>query len=174
MKKLSIGVLSMLFMLVLTQAVKAGDKDYGVRAGWQSALLSIDGENTDALSSFYAGFFKETQIVPLLKYGLGLEYAQMGGKEDIEYKLGYIGVPLYLKAKVGPVYGLAGSGINFKISETENIFEEKANAIDVPVYAGVGLNFLMISLEARYHWGMLEVQEKTKNQYLQIGLAVSF
>lgn len=177
MKNLRLVIVLMATILFAMPSLKAQDSSLGVRAGWQSALLSYDGETTDALSSFYAGVFKERKIVPLLHYGYGLEFAQMGGKDkdmDLEYKLGYIGVPVYAKAKVGPVYGLLGSGINVKISETDDVYQDKAKGIDVPVYAGVGLNFLMLSIEARYHWGLMEVQDQTKNQYLQIGLGLSF
>ncbi len=175
MKKLSVIVLCTLLAIPFSQKAKAGD--FGIRAGWQSALLTYSGgENSDALSSFYLGAFKENNIIPLLKYGLGLEYAQMGGTDELvgDYKLGYVGIPLYIKAELGPVFALAGSGINFNVSETKDIFTESVNAIDVPVYVGLGVKILMLSVEARYHWGMIEIQEETKNAYLQLGLALQF
>lgn len=168
-------VLAILFVAFFSsQSTMAGDKSYGVRAGWQSAMLKYSGGDSDNLSSYYLGGYLEHDVIPFLKFGYGLEYAQMGGKVEGfgDYKLGYLGVPLYLKAKVGPLYALAGSGINFKISETD--VETKAKSTDVPVFAGIGVNFLMLSLEARYHWGMMEVQEDAKNAYLQVGLAVHF
>ena len=176
MKNLRFVIVLMAAILFAMPSLKAQDSSFGVRAGWQSALLNLDGDKSDALSSFYAGVYKERKIVPLLHYGYGLEFAQMGGNYEVigDYKLGYIGIPVYAKAKVGPIYGLLGSGINVKISETDIEGADKAKSIDVPVYAGVGLNFLMLSIEARYHWGLMEVQDQTKNQYLQIGLGLSF
>jgi len=177
MKNLRLVIVLMAAILLAMPSLKAQDSSFGIRAGWQSALLNSDGDKSDKLSSFYAGVFKERKIIPLLHYGYGLEFAQMGGKDkdvDLEYKLGYIGVPVYAKAKVGPVYGLLGSGINVKISETDIEGAEKAKGMDIPVYAGVGLNFLMLSIEARYHWGLMEVQDQTKNQYLQVGIGLSF
>lgn len=175
MKKLSVVLLFTVLTIPFAHKLYAGD--FGLRAGWQSALLTFsDADNSDALSSFYVGAFKENSIIPFLDYGLGLEYAQMGGSDKTfgDYKLGYVGIPLYLKAKVGPVFAVAGSGINFNVSETDDIYPESVNAIDVPVYAGLGLKFLMLSIEARYHWGMIEIHEETKNAYLQVGLAVQF
>nr|WP_321452433.1 outer membrane beta-barrel protein [uncultured Carboxylicivirga sp.] len=176
MKKQRFVIIGILMALLVVPSLKAQESKIGVRAGWQSSLLNSDGNKSDKLSSFYAGVFKENKLIPLIHLGYGLEYSQMGGAYDLlDYKLGYLGVPVYAKAKVGPLYGLVGSGINFKISETDlGDGEDNAKGIDVPVYAGVGFNFLMLSIEARYHWGMIEIQDKTKNQYLQLGVAARF
>ena len=167
-----------LLCLLYTPNANAGDKSYGIRAGWQRSVFTIDGERTDPLSSFYLGIFKENKLAPLLHYGLGIEYMQCGGTLDyipdqMEYKIGYLGIPVYLKANAGPVFGVAGSGINFKISE-DNPGNDDTNMIDVPVYAGIGIKFLMFSIEARYHFGLIEVQDMLKNQYLQIGVGIRF
>ncbi len=166
-----------LSLLLLSADLFAGDKHFGARAGWQISTLDYDGDKTDPISSFYLGVYRETQIVPLLRYSLGIEYMQAGGMLDYvpdqkKYKIGYIGVPVNLKAKVGPIFAIAGSGINFKISETD--LGEDTKAIDIPAFAGLGFNILIFNIEARYHWGLLEIQEKTKNNYLQIGLGVNF
>jgi len=45
----------------------------------------------------------------------------------------------------------------------------------MPLQAGVGVKILMVSLEARYNRGMIDLNDIwAKNQYVQLGLAVSF
>ncbi len=177
MKKLILFSGLFLSLLLTTTNIYAGDKKYGARAGWQLSTLDSDGDKTDPLSSFYIGVYREKQIVPLLRYSLGLEYMQAGGMLDYvpdqkEYKIGYIGVPVNLKAKVGPLFAVAGTGINLKVSETD--LSDDTKAFDIPAFAGVGVSFLMFNIEARYHFGLIDIQENTNNRYLQVGLGVSF
>jgi len=48
---------------------------------------------------------------------------------------------------------------------------------DVPVFAGVGFQILMIRIEARYHWGTMSLYDSTidpyKTQNFQIGLGIA-
>lgn len=182
MKRLGICLFSMFLMLALTQTVKAGDDDdgksshFGVRAGWQWSLLNGSGGNSDRLSSMYIGAYREHKLIPLLRYSYGLEYAQMGGdlKSAGDYRLNYIGVPIYLKGKLGPVYALAGTALNLKISESGGNFDKKADTFDMPIFIGGGFKILIVSVEVRYGWGLFEVQETAKNEYMQLGLTLSF
>jgi hypothetical protein len=50
----------------------------------------------------------------------GLEYYETGTKENDDniVKLGYINLPLNLRAKIGPVYGFGGFNLAFKVGET--------------------------------------------------------
>ena len=80
------------------------------------------------------------------------------------------------------MFVLTGVGANFKVSEkvfldgtsTTPSDEDKSNFFDIPFYLGAGAKIWFISIEARYHWGLLDVNEGYSNQYLQIGAAVSF
>ena len=52
---------------------------------------------------------------------------------------------------------------------------EKSNVFDMPLQVGLGVKILMLSLEARYNWGLLDLNDEgAKNQYFQLGLAVFF
>lgn len=158
----------------------------GVRAGWHHAGMFIDNEmptGTDHSSSFYIGVFKEKKLAPLLRFGSGLEYFENGYKitDNITRDIHYISVPLYLKLKIGPVYATGGTGLNFRISEQlpgsallDPLNNESTSVFDMPFQLGAGLKFLMFSVEARYNWGLLNVNGDASNQYMQVGFTLSF
>lgn len=159
----------------------------GIRGGFQSARLVMDGstpyDDASNLESFYIGFFNDNKIVPLLYFGKGLEYFQNGQKySDGKRILHTISVPLYLKLKIGPVYGLGGIAGNIKVSEkytVDNVINptenDKSNWFDAPLFLGAGVKIFFVSVEARYHWGLLKVRDNgLHSQYLQLGAAISF
>jgi hypothetical protein len=193
MKKLfNPKILLILVAMVVTCNIKAQDKDkdkpakIGIRAGWNYASMFIDGDQlsgTDRMNSFYVGLFKEKKLVPFLRFGSGLEYLQNGYKIDdnVSRDLRYISVPLYLKVKIGPVYATGGTGLNFKVGESlpgnalrDPLNNKETNFFDMPLQLSAGLKILMFSVEARYNWGMLNVNNNASNQYLQLGFTVSF
>lgn len=190
-------ITSSLIILLITTGLFAQDKNHddkllGVRAGWQYSTLLTDGnipEGSDPLSSFYAGIFKEFKIVPLLRFDAGLEYAPVGiadSDTDSKIVLHYLSIPLNLRVKLGPVFALGGAAANFRVAEKYTINgenydpedDEKSNVFDVPLYLGLGVKILFISVDARYYWGMLDVYNNenstTKSQYLQLGASIYF
>jgi len=169
------------------QDKKEGQKVGGVRAGWHYAFMQKEGDKPDtanALNSFYVGFFRDTRIMPLLHFGSGLEYFQNG----MEYPnnsariLHTISIPLDLKVKLGPAYALGGIAANIKVSEKLKIGDEyitpldsdKTAGFDLPVFLGAGLKIWFVTIEARYHWGLLEARNGYYNQYFQLGAGISF
>lgn len=190
--------LQLLLVLLITctlNIVSAQDKSskkndkparIGVRAGWHYAGMFADGDmlqTTDHINSFYIGVFKEKKMVPFLRLGSGLEYFQSGYKitDDLTREIHYISVPLYLKVKIGPVYATGGTGFNFRISEQlpgnaliDPLNNESTNFFDMPFQLGAGLKILMFSIEARYNWGLFNVNGDASNQYAQVGFTVSF
>jgi hypothetical protein len=121
----------------------------------------------------------------MLRFGKGLEYFQNGYESnlvDLQRRLHYLSAPLYLKVKLGSVYATGGTALNFKVAENAkyqdeliDTLAEKSNWFDMPLQAGLGINILMLAIEARYSWGMLELNDTgAKNQYVQLGLAVLF
>ena len=188
MKKFIIITLVLLSTFQLSFAQNEKPQKIGIRAGYNSSIILVDGHqfaSTVALNSFYLGVFKEKKLVPMLRFGTGLEYFQNGYESnivDLQRRLHYISAPLYLKVKLGPVYATGGTALNFKVSENAKYQDEsmdplaeKSNWFDMPLQAGLGINILMVAIEARYNWGMLELNDiGAKNQYVQLGLAVSF
>ena len=187
MKRLSLIAASIFLASLFIQAQDSEDKFAGIRFGFHSAGLVIDGEKpdtTNSLNNFYIGFFREKKIAPLLYWGSGVEYFQNGTKYTNNSKrvLHTLSVPLNLKLKVGPIFGVAGAAANFKVSEkivigdtnTSPTDSNKSNWFDVPIYIGAGVKILFISVEARYHWGLLDIQKGYYNRYFQLGAALSF
>ena len=166
--------------IIAVQSVSA-QKIGGIRAGWHSATLVIDGESEDPLSAFYVGFFRVNDLkVPLLSISTGLEYFQNGFyANDNKYtKLHTLAVPIGLRAKLGPVFAEAGPSLNFTLGETSRKLGEDINSdpafFDVPIFVGAGVKILMFTIEARYAWGLIDVYEGgTKSQYFQIGAGIS-
>lgn len=162
-----------------------GDRVGGIRLGYHSSQFNLNGSfYGEPMQTFYAGFFRDQKIVPLLHFGSGLEYYKNGVKIDSDNmrELHYLTIPLNLKLKLGPVFALGGFSPSFKVAEriTEDGFkekptdDEKAEWFDIPLYLGAGVNIWFLTIEARYHWGMLEVVDGYKTQSFQIGAGISF
>jgi len=164
-----------------------GQRIGGIRAGWQSSALVKSGSRPDTannLNSFYVGLFRDTKIVPMLHFGSGFEYFQCGMSytNNTARVLHTLSVPLDLKVKLGPVFALGGIAANFKVAEKVKIGGEyvtpleadKSEWFDIPVFLGAGLKIAFVTIEARYHWGLLEVRNGKHSQYLQIGAGISF
>ena len=182
---------AILFVALMATTVNAQKDDHnrvgGIRAGYNGAALVMDGELfplSEAHPSFYAGFFRDNKIIPLLHVGTGLEYVQngMNFNEDNKRVLHYLSVPLNLKLKLGPVFALGGIAPSFKVAEREVVAgnsmkpdsDDTSNWFDAPVFVGAGLKLWFITLEARYHWGITDVYQGYHNHYLQIGAGISF
>jgi hypothetical protein len=185
-------ILFILSIIVIgTNGFYAQDKDTqkvgGLRAGFHSAYMVEEGSKPDtanSLNSFYVGFFRDQKISPLFYFGSGLEYFQNGIKHSSNSKrvLHTLSIPLDLKFKLGPVFALGGAAANFKVAEKIVVGDNsvnpadgnKSNWFDIPVFLGLGVKISFITVEARYHWGLLEVKNGLNSRYLQIGAGISF
>lgn len=188
MKKI-ITVLSIIFFIGSISANAQDDKPQknGIRVGYHSASMVDEGSKPDsanALSSFYAGFFRSKKIVAILHFDSGIEYFQNGLKYSGNSKrtLHTVSIPLDLRLKIGPVYAVGGAAVNFKVAESfdlgDNSYKptdtDKSNWFDVAAFVGAGVKIWFLSIEARYNWGLIEARDDLYNRYFQIGAAVSF
>jgi hypothetical protein len=189
MKTLTLIILgSLCFGVFTANAQDNEDKKNGIRAGYHMATMVIDGSKPDegkSLSSFYAGFFRDQKIASILHFGKGIEYFQNGIKytDNSKRVLHTVSIPLDLKLKIGPVFALGGAAPNIKVAEkvslgdnTSNpIDTDKSNWFDVAAFAGAGVKISILTVEARYHWGLLKARDSgLYNRYFQLGAAVSF
>ena len=185
---------SLVFILILfigayvTQAQdKEKEKLFGIRGGFHSASMVVDGskpDTTNSLNTFYVGFFRDNRISRIFYFGTGLEYFQNGLRYSNSSKriLHTISVPLDLKVKLGPVFVLGGIAANFKVSEKIIINDNssnpsdgnKSNWFDAPAFLGAGVKIFFITVEARYYWGLIEARNGLYNRYFQLGAAISF
>jgi hypothetical protein len=194
MKSLKLLIIALIISAPMVNAF-AGDDDSnkkkGIRAGWQMSNFYNEGKSTDGnLSSFYVGVFGEKKLIPMLRLGTGIEFSTVGqiseSIDDTKYVRSMIYVPVYLKLKLGPVFALGGASANFGISnkfklageDMELSDDNKTNVFDVPVFLGLGVKIMMISIEARYNWGTMNLSKidnnSYTNQYFQLGAAFSF
>jgi hypothetical protein len=89
---------------------------------------------------------------------------------------------VHLKAKLGPVYALVGVQPKVKLSEkifiddekTSPTDEQKSSTFDLPAYGGLGLNILIVSIETRYYYSMIETNHGARNAYWQFGATLHF
>lgn len=188
MKK--IVIISLLLFCIAAITANAQEEKIqknGIRAGYHAASMVKDGskpEESKSLSSFYVGFFRSKKIGGILHFDSGIEYFQNGFKYtgDAKRTLHTISIPLDLRLKIGPVYGVGGVAANFKVAESFDLGDnsitpidsDKSNWFDVAAFTGVGVKIWILSVEARYHWGLLEVRNDLYSRYFQVGAAVSF
>lgn len=187
------SIFALLTLVVFSNTLMArpdGDRDLrvgGIRAGYQGSGLFLGNgmyPASEPYTSFYAGLFRDTRIFSILHFGSGAEYFQNGLQftPDNRRVLHYISLPLDLKLKLGPIFALGGMAPSFKVAEREfiNGYGEKppsgdrSGGFDAPVFVGAGLKIWFVTLEARYHWGLLDVYDGFYNRYLQIGAGISF
>lgn len=188
MKHYFFSFVAIMLLAISSQSVQAEDKkDFGIRAGYQRSGLFEGSDRVSGTSnyaSFYVGAFREKKILSFLYWGTGLEYCQNGAglTDNNKHIIKYLGLPVDLKAKFGPVYAVLGVQPKFKLSEKliindEKITptdEQKSTFMDFPAFGGIGFNILFVSVEARYHYGMFETNHGARNAYLQIGATLHF
>lgn len=167
-------IIGLVFLLFVSSAF--AQKHYGIRLGYQSSVMMKDSKKYGGhLDAYYASFYRDTKVFPFLFMNTGLDYMRMGAEIDnMDYTIDYLGVPLGLKCKIGPLYALGGAAINFKISEKDNPFEDKAKWYDAKTFAGGGINILFFTLEAKYIWGLTHIHDGITNDGFQLGCGMRF
>ena len=168
---------------LLSVPICAVGQSHGVRAGFQaSGQFEGSDQQFGTLNTFYVGVFRNDDIAPFLDWHKGIEYMQAGfySDDDNFRRIHTISVPIALRAKLGPVFALAGLGANFRVGETFELLgtdvlddDSKANFFDLPLLLGAGVKIAIITIEARYGYGLLEVNDGINNAYLQLGVGVS-
>lgn len=155
----------------------------GFRAGYQWSNLENDTETAaNNLDRFYVGYLRKFKLLHLLKVETGLEYMIAGAQQsdDTRLQLHYLVLPAQGVLKIGPFVGQAGLNANFRIAENLKVNgqsvdrDDKSANFDLAANVGAGFNFLMVTLEARYYWGLLEVDNGWYNRYSQFGLKFHF
>ena len=168
----------LLLMVFVTSDLSAQNEPKGISAlrfGYQSTVLtSSDGNLFSNRDAFYIGAFREQRIIPLLRWSAGLEYFQAGAQDDDNsIKINYLQVPVGLNVVLGPVNAGGGIGLGFRIGDSQDLAagdKYEVETFDPTAYAQIGVRFLFIGIDARYHWGLNEAIPGYKNQIFQIGL----
>ena len=178
---------SLMILIPLISKAEDGDRVGGIRFGYHTANLFLDGSKeggANNLTGFYFGFSRDNKLAPIIHLNTGLEYFQNGSKVNDDNKIVYhtISIPVTGKVKLGPVFAQAGFGANLKVAERVHIQgtsttpdqDNRAKWFDVPFIVGGGVKILFISVEARYHWGLVDIDNGFHNQYFQLGASLTF
>ena len=184
--KTSIAFIVLFAFCMQPFVLRADDDDEkmykGIRFGYQNSQLSES--NWGELTSFYAGFFAARKLgaSKFLSLYTGLEYYETGTTENDDniVKLGYINLPLNLRAKIGPVYGFGGFNLAFKVGETVKVAGvDVSDAADIKGFdlggqLGLGAKVAFIGIEIKYNVGLLEIYQNNTTSHFQAGLCVYF
>ncbi|TLX70208.1 porin family protein [Labilibacter sediminis] len=169
-------VIGFLLLFLAAIAIQAQEKDFGLRMGYQNSVMNINGNKAGSSgNSFYVNAYKETKIIPFLYFHSGLQYSRVESNiESHNYQIDYLGAPLALKAKLGPLYALGGYTFNVKLNENNNPYSSSTSWYDSNAFAGLGFKLLFMTIDARYHWGLTDINQGIHNNSFQIGLGLKF
>lgn len=156
------------------------DKSYGVRAGYTSSHLSVDGDKIGSTdNNYFVSLYKDTKVFPFLHFQSALEYSRMGGTyQNHSHHADYLGVPLSLKVKFGPLYAFGGGAFNVKLSENDFFpntdYSSSSKWYDTNAFVGAGLEIIIFTLDVKYVKGLTNINNGLKNDGYQIGLGLRF
>jgi hypothetical protein len=186
--KLKITFICLLFMgvpsLVGAQETSSFGGDIytlGIKGGWQSSNMYRDGNSVYSdLNSFYIGFFNEVKASEKWSGSSGLEYFQNGFEGGgTNFKMHTISIPMAAKLYIGPVYGLVGVALNFRLSDNREDFPNivtDTRFFDLPLSVGFGARINRFQFDAKYNYGLFSAANVNgrayKNRYFQIGFGV--
>ena len=175
-------------LIFLTGASSLYAQEHRVKHGLHFGLASSTLQNGDGpilpdrQDQFFFGYYRESRFLGLLKFKVGLQFLQLGAKEqDIrEIKLSYLNIPAALKLKIGPFYGEAGfsGGIRLSADEFEGgrKVETKGryNTWDGGYFFSVGAELLIFFVEFRQTYGRVGVIDDYFSKYWQVGGGIRF
>lgn len=166
------------------QNVLVGKRN-GIRAGYQLAQVYAGDDQVDGdLDAFYVGYERGITLgAGILSMNTGLEYQQNGHRADADNvrRIHYLGIPVGLRVKLGPVFAQAGLNGLFRVAETYTINgndalddDNASDFFDAAAHVGAGFRFLAFTVEARYHQGLITGANGNRNSYWQFGAGLAF
>ncbi|MDX5321401.1 MAG: PorT family protein [Bacteroidota bacterium] len=179
MKKYALLLVS--FLWLISSDSFAGE--FGIRAGYNYGMTLNGGIRVEnPISGYYGGFYKTSYPLGVKFLGVqsGAEVALLGHRKDANtYRQQYyVGVPLSLRLKLGPIFIIGGVNGQVKVFEKRMIdgveVDDKSSLFDAHTHAGVGVKLGMFSFEARYHHGLIDINKGNKTEYVQLGACITF
>ncbi|MEJ2004637.1 MAG: hypothetical protein P8X57_06675 [Cyclobacteriaceae bacterium] len=171
-------LLSLLIASIFTLDIQA-QKKWGPRLGWTSATTSNDGDRIQgSVGSLFVGIQRKGKIFGPVKLLTGAEYVQNGHRRngDNYRKIHYLSFPIGVNVDVGPIFADAGFGLKFKLAESYYVDGNKQDSetdfLDIPFFIGAGARVAIFTIDARYHWGLLDVNNGNHNNYFQLGVGM--
>ncbi len=186
MKKYPFGFVLVIMVIFLVYPIHAQvSLKKGFHAGLNIADLSGDDvlDNHESFKTANAGLFLQFKLLNLIALQPEINYTQRGavfkeGSITNTVKLDYVQIPVLLKIKF-PILGILptsifggpsiafntrakvkteGAGSSFQVDIKDNIKDVETGAV-----AGVGLEFGMLMLDARYTVGLGTIDNSSDN-----------
>lgn len=171
---------------------------FGAKGGVSFSDFAGDGwasfeHDSNARTAFHLGLLAEIplsarfSLQPEVLYSSqGFDLVQIEGREDVEFQMDYITVPVLAKLYIveglgivaGPQFGfLVESQIDEGNMESE-LDPENFNNFDVSLGLGLGYKFQSFFVYGRYNAGLTDVYEEdvlnSKNSVIQAGIGFMF
>ena len=170
-------------MLMLSAQMMSQGIKIGLKAGLNYANFTNSDMNTDAITSFHAGFVTELQVFKHMSLQPELLYSTQGAELDnfgnqIKNELGYISIPVLLKFYLNDDLSLElGPQASFLLSERNEVDAGDSNTFDFAVAGGLsyklGKHFF---IQGRYGIGLTEPKRDAdvKNTVIQGSIGYMF
>jgi hypothetical protein len=169
-----------IFLLMACNTITA-QKGFGVRAGINISGVSKGNiPNTDNLTGFYLGAYKEIPLVKsLLFIQPELQFSKQGfSTKTTDFNLNYLTVPVLAKVYLAKMFSFeAGPQFGVKISDTTDDSGYNFKTFDTAMAVGMSFNLpLGLAINGRYIGGFGEVIKNSdaKNQVIQLGASFTF
>lgn len=170
-------------ILALSIQVQAQLVKFGAKAGLNYANVTGTVAQTDAITSYHAGFVAEIKVIdkfavqPELLYTTqGYSYKNAGN--DIKNELGYLAIPVMAKIYMAKTLSLElGPQASFLLSEKNKFNAKDSNSFDFSVAGGLGFKITdMFFIQTRYVLGLTEISAdaKSKNAVVQLSAGIMF
>jgi len=173
-------IFTIAFTLLIGSLHAQQKKSFGVRSGYSSTFNSKGGDKVGSSNSnYFINVYKDTKVFPFLHFQSGLEYSRTGGTiNKISHNINYIGVPLGLKVKMGPIYAIGGGTFNVKLSEsgvrTDSPFKGKSKWYDSNAFIGAGIELFIVTFDIKYTHGLTNVNNGFRNNGYQASVGFRF
>ena len=180
----SIFIAVVISLLTSASTLKAQMTIGSVHGGYhQSWWQSEQGRAGNPLQGFFAGFYF-TDIKGVVAPYIGVDYFRNGWQTDNNYRyINTLSLQLAIRFNIGPVFIYGGPAADLTLGQKYVIDGEDAwtrentvGFIDMPVFAGIGVQIGPVNLEARYFWGISfpTETEPYRNEFFQIGVGFTF
>jgi hypothetical protein len=142
---------------------------FGIKGGFlftsfSSAEQDFDNSNGTAIGIFFGG--NRTGAIGVM--GELLYARKTIGEDPFQTKLHFLEIPILLRVNIGSssvnglsFYGLLGPVFDIKFKEAlEGVgdIDDNYESFDLGIIAGGGVEFLRFIAEARYNWGLRNIQ----------------
>ena len=155
----------------------------GIKAGLNYANFSGTTVQTDAITSYHAGFVTRVGLSKGIALQPELLYTTQGATykdavSELTNELGYIAIPAVLIIDLNKTFSLElGPQASFLLSEKKEFDVKDSNTFDFSVVGGLGIKVTKsIFVQARYGLGLTEISKdaEAKNSVVQVSAGIFF